>query len=261
MATGRTVSKFTQVFIDGFDMSGFARSIGPLVVDYGGTQEAALSDAIKNVSGGLDQPSVMVGTLDTFLDNTATVGTHVNLATPGTLHRVTVAIGIQAAAAAGDPAFAGEWVENSYIAEVTGGTLAVTADFGEAHNLAASFDYGQGWGHVIDPGTTARTAVNGGTSDHDNGASSALGGFAVLQGLAGNGTATVSLEHSAVDADGNFDSTGDILAFAETDFSTPFAAIAVVATPATTVQRYVRWQVSLNGASTLRFNLMFIRGK
>ena len=259
MATGRPRPKDLRVYIGGFDLNAYTMTIGPLAEVFAHDSQAALADAINGGYSG--QSTTSVGTLNGFFDNTATSGLHVlHEAGSGSAHIISVAIGIRAAPVDGDPAFLGSWLQNSYQVSGEGVTVPATIEFGDSDITAAHVPYSTSWGFVSHA-SGAETAVNGATGLDDNGASSAFGGFAVLHGLAGNGTATVSIEHSAVNADGNFDSTGDIIAFSEVDFSTPFSAIAVAATTTTTINRYTRWQVSLNTATTLTFVVTMVRGR
>lgn len=53
MATGRTKEKYRRVYIDGYDMSGFGRTIGPLEWKY---DEA---DLTAHMSDTVDRKSVV----------------------------------------------------------------------------------------------------------------------------------------------------------------------------------------------------------
>ena len=108
--------------------------------------------------------------------------------------------------------------------------------------------------------SAAETAANGGTASHDHGAATTNGGVGFLHVLAGNGTATFSIEHSATNTDGAFDSTGAVVTFATTNASSPFAEIKATATATTTIQRYTRWQVTLGTATTVTFVMGMLRG-
>jgi hypothetical protein len=255
---GRTHVKHCRVYTGGYDLSGYSRLIGPLTTEFTAEPTAAMADTIKTAV--LGHPSIMVGTLDGLLDNTASSGLHVLHSAAGGVQIVTVAIGDRAAPAAGDPIFAGSWYQKSYhAAPEIGGTLPVTMEFGEWATEAATRAYKRAWGNLLHA-KGAETAVNGGTANHDHGASSAFGGFGVLHVFAGDGTATFTIEHSAVNVDGNFDSTGAIVTFATTDTTVPFAEIKPTAAVTTTVQRYIRWQVALGTATSVTFALSFVRG-
>jgi hypothetical protein len=82
----------------------------------------------------------------------------------------------------------------------------------------------------------------------------------VLHLLAGDGTATFTIEHSAVDADGDFDSTGAIITFDTTAAATPFSEIKATAAVTTTINQYTRWQVALGTATTVTFVMSLVRG-
>ena len=256
MATGRTLKRWTRFFMGGYDLSGYSHSFGPAGAEHETPGITALSDAVQ---GGLpDHAMISLGDFKGIFDNTATSSLHVlHSGNQGAAHIVTAAIGIRAAPAAGDPVFSGRFMLDNYKSVTADGMLAVEMKFGpwDAANLIA---YDRPWG-FLSHANGAETAVNGATGLDDNGASSALGGFGVLHVLDGNGTATVSIEHSAVNVDGNFDSTGDIIAFAEANGTSPSSQIVATATPTTTINRYTRWQISLNSASTMTFVVSLIR--
>ena len=77
--------------------------------------------------------------------------------------------------------------------------------------------------------------------------------------FAGDGTATITVEHSVDEVDGNYASLGGCTS-GEIDFSSVASGIVPTTANTTTVNRYLRWQISLNGASTVTFALSFIRG-
>ena len=118
MATGRTVpAVWDRVYIDGLDMSGYARTIGPLSWSYKDTDLRAMSDA---AAGGLPGiATISPGTLSAVFDNTAATGLHVIASGAGVKRLVTVARGIRAAPAQGDPCFTSYAVQKNYIAEET----------------------------------------------------------------------------------------------------------------------------------------------
>ncbi len=77
--------------------------------------------------------------------------------------------------------------------------------------------------------------------------------------FAGDGTATITVEHSVDEVDGNYAALGGCTS-GEIDFSSVASGIVPTTAITTTVNQYLRWQISLNGASTVTFALSFIRG-
>jgi len=101
---------------------------------------------------------------------------------------------------------------------------------------------------------TAVNAVDSGLSS-DKEIASERGGFLVYQIFSGDGTATISVEDSADD------SSWAALSGAtsgELDCSSVQHGLVPLGTTAT-VRRYLRWQISLNTATSVTFALAFIR--
>jgi hypothetical protein len=204
--------------------------------------------------------SIKLGPINGIFDSTATTGIHALHSVAGSKYIVTVALGDRAAPAAGVPVFCGEWYQNGYTLGAEGeGLVPATLEMGEWAVNGETLDYPRAWGKLLHP-SSAATAVNSGTANEDNGAASTKGGYGVLHLLAGNGTATFTIEHSAVDADGDFDSTGAIITFDTTAAATPFSEIKATAAVTTTINRYTRWQVALGTATTLTFVMSLVRG-
>src|SRR5690349_19045009 len=131
MATGRTSLRWCRVYVDGYDLSGYARKVGPLMCEFENQPDAALSDAVKNVMVG--QANLGIGELNGFFDNTASVGLHVAFSgNLGQKRTVLIPIGIQAAPAQGDPAFAGDFEHLSYDAKDEPGFMVANLKFGNA---------------------------------------------------------------------------------------------------------------------------------
>lgn len=250
----RTVEKFTRVYVGGYDLSGYARSVGPLELSH---DEADLTTFTDTVKGYLrNHAQANVGTLNTVMEDTATTGTHaVMAARAGAAQTVTVAIGMNAAPAAGDPVFGGTFTMKSYTPEDAGGAAVVSAQFSGWASDAASLLHASPWG-VLLHASGAETAANTGTGvDNPTAASTTKGGFLVYQVLAGNGTATISVDDSANNSAFSALSgatTGSIAV------GTVQAGIVALA-PTATVRRYLRWQIAFGTATTCTFVLSFHR--
>jgi len=110
--TGRTVSKHSRVYIDGYDMSEYTVSIGALTWTFITSEKASLTDEVKNSLPC--HAEISPNTLSGFLDNT-TNGLH-ELLNGGTGTRtVMIPIGMRAAPVEGDPVFAGQFEQLDYM--------------------------------------------------------------------------------------------------------------------------------------------------
>ena len=254
--TGRTVLKYARAYIDGYDMSGYTRSFGPLGVTFEEHAAAALSDDITNVLPG--QATISMGTLNGIFDNTATSGLHVITSGSVGIRTVMLPIGMRAAPAAGDEVFCGQFDQTGY-QEEGDGLLTVTIPFAPTANQSGSKLYSQAWGkllHANSAATGANTATGAGI---DHGAQTSLGGFMMYQvfsGSGGDGTATISIDDSADDS-----SYGALTDATTGELDMSVVRSGIVALGATdTVERYLRWQISLNGATSVTFALAFVRG-
>ena len=255
MAIGRTLSRWARVYAGGYDLSCYSRDIGPLTEDYNAADlTATMCEAVR---GWLpDTPTLSPGTLNGVLDNTATTGFHtVAAAWPGTAKVVTVAQGIRAIPAAGDPVFHGQFQVNSYQAIENGGAMTVTMPFGgwDANGLIL---YNKPWG-VLLHANSAVTAANTAVGIDDYGVATALGGYMVYHVLAGDGTATITVQDAATNSNASFaDITGATTGVI--DCSTVKSGIVALGIAAD-VRRYLRWQVTLGTANTVTFVLSFTR--
>jgi len=256
MATGRTVSKHSRVYVDGYDLSGYTRSIGPLLERYEEAGEAAVTDAVKGYLPNHVQ--LGVGTLNGIFDNTATSGLHVlHTAGAGSKHVVTVAQGIRAAPAIGDPCYAGHFEQSGYMAEPNGGMVFATVPFDMTSSAATTLAYPKPWGVLLNVG--AQTDANAGTGvDNPTGGATTKGGFLVYHVLASSNashTATISIDDSADD------SSYSALSGATTGSITVTAGVSGVVALSTTatVKQYLRWQLTLGTATSVTFVLSFHR--
>lgn len=252
--TGRTVSKHGRVYVDGYDMSGYVRTFGPLTWTYDDNSDAALSDEIKNSLPG--HPMISPGTLNAFFDNTATSGLHAVANGAGVVRTVLAPIGMRAAPAIGDPAWCGQFLQNAYMA-AGDGYVGATVPFGGWSYEADTRDYEQPWGvllHAYGAETAANTATEEGVN---NGGASAAGGFLVYQVFSGDGTATISIDDSADDS--SYSALSGATS-GELDCSSVQHGLVALGKTAT-VKQYLRWQLALNSATTVTFALAFVRGR
>jgi hypothetical protein len=259
MATGRTKPKYIRVYADGYDLSGFGRTIGPLTTEQTEIDmTVTMADTVKGYYKG--DSSLNIGTFNGIFDNTASTGIHTLMGTAGGQRTVIVAYGIRAAPADGDPCFCGQFIQTGYSANDDAGALAVTIPFGGWSASATSLNYGTGWGTLLHASAVRTSAAGVNTAaGFDNLASATTttgGGYMVYQTLAGNGTVTLSVDDSANNTDwlalagatsGSFNCT------------TPQHGLVALGTAAT-VRRYLRWQIAFGTATTCTFLTAFVRG-
>lgn len=250
--------KYGRLYVGGYDLSGYTFNPGTLGVEWEAEVEATLTSQIKAALAGLGQAQVTFGPVNGVFDNAAGA-IHTLHAAPGSAYVVTYAQGVGAAPAVGDPVFCYEPPQRTYAPDPNkAGAIGATMEFGMAHTGSELLDYGRPWGVLLHPKAEV-TAENGGTADHDHGAQTTKGGFGILHVFDGDGTATFAIEHSATDSDAAFDSTGAIVTFDTTDASSPFGEAKALAMDAT-VERYLRWQVTLGTATAVTFLMAFVRG-
>jgi hypothetical protein len=255
MTTGRSVLKYSRVYADGYDLSGYARSIGPLSVTFGEGNDDPLNAAL--VGTWLGQATISPGTLNALFDNTATTGIHALLGTPPAKRNVLVAQGIQAVPAAGDPVFMGQFRQSDYITEPGATPTALTIKFASSSYDSASLAYTQPWGillHANTAETTDNTAIG-----IDQLAATTDGGYMMYQVTAGagaGGTATIKIQDATTNENADF---GDLLTSGSIDVGTaPISGVVALATTAA-VKRFVRWQVTFGTATSVTFLLAFVR--
>ena len=259
----RTHNKHIRVFVDGVDISGYARSVGALNWAFDAEPDAAITDAVKNILIG--KCDIQAGPISAFLDND-TAGLYVlagkAAAGKGT-RNLMVSIGTNAAPAKGDNVFAWKMEQTDYSVEQGSGFVAVNIPFGGSSSQG-TLVYKKPWGHLLLPKTdlTSAGGVNTGTGIDDIAGTSALGGIFVYHLTASNGNLTLKAE----DADGtNIDadfaaSTLDTVATSgliDASVSPKHGMVALSSTLA--IKRYIRYQVAWGTATTATFTVAFIR--
>lgn len=250
----RTNLKHVRLYGNGTDLSGYARDTGPFGVEFDVSPEAALSDAVLNVTMG--RGAVTLGPVNAFLDND-TAGLYALVATPPSYMDVLVAIGALASPAAGDFCFAWQFGVKSIKAGASSGTVPLTMELTDGL-YSSPLAYNKPWGRLLHA-SGAETAVNTSTGIDDNGASSSLGGVFVYHLLSSNGTVTLKAQHAASNVDGSFaDLTGATSGSIDAS-STPKSGLVSLSATAS-VNRYLRWQLSFGTATTATFVTAFIRG-
>jgi hypothetical protein len=255
MATGRTLKRWSRVYADGYDLSGYAREIGPLSIEHDEADLTTIADGVKGVLP--NHARIDIGELKGVMDNTETSGLHIVASGAGVARDVMVAQGIRAAPAQGDPAFCGKFMQLGYKQEEDSGAILVSLPFG-AWDVADMINYRKAWG-VLLHANSAATAANS-AAGVDTLAATTAGGYMMYQVFAASGaghTATLSVDDSANNSD--FLALSDATT-GEIDVGTaPVAGIIQIGTTAT-VRQYLRWQIALGTATSVTFAMAFVKG-
>ena len=260
MATGRTINKYSRVLVDGYDMSGDARSIGPLACTFAEGVDDPLNKDITGVWPG--QATISPGTLNAIFDNTTDTGIFDVLGTPSGDRDVMIPIGIQTIPAEGDPVFCGQFLQDDFIVAPEALPTTATVKFGSNISGSANINYEVPWGFLLH-GNSAETSSNTAIAITPYNASTSDGGWMMYQVFAAAGTsdmtATISIQDAATNSDGNFAAltgatTGSI------SCSSPTSGVIALSNTAT-VRSYLRWQLDLGTATSVTFALAFMRGR
>jgi len=258
LTTGRTLKRWVRMYVDGYDMSGYTREIGPLAWTYDEVEQVALMDSVR---GALpDHPEISIGTLNGIFDNTATSGIHAVLGSAGVSRDVLVALGIQAAPAKGDPVFIGAYNQLAYQVAPSGGDVALTVPFGKT-SPAEALLYEQPWGVLLHE-NAEETGANTGTGIDLTTVSTAMGGYFMyhILSVTGTGTVTLSVEDAATNLNASFAALDGATTAAIAHTSVPCSGIIQI-DKTDTVRRYVRWQMALDTITACTFVIGFVRGR
>lgn len=256
MATGRTVAKWTRVYADGYDLSGDARTIGPLAWTFEEVEFYSLTAAVKGALPGA--AAIGLGALNALFDN-ATGQIHAALNAAGTKRNVMVPIGIRAAPAQGDPVFLGQFHQKDYLSDLSGEALTVNLPFNAWHADATSLLYDKPWGTLLHA-KGAETAANTAVGVDDYGAQTLKGGLMAYQifAVAGTGTVTLKVQDAATNTNPSFADLTGATSGAIADTAVPAAGLIALGTAAT-VRQYLRWQLVFSGITSVTFALAFVR--
>lgn len=251
----RTHNKHIRVYMDGVDLSGYSRTVGTLGWMFDSEPDAAITDSVKNILMG--RGDISAGPINAFLDND-TAGLFVlagsGTATKGT-RDVMIPIGANAAPAQGDPFFAWEFEQTSYMLEQGAGFVGVNVPMGGA-SFDSSLTYKKPWGVMLHA-KAAETAVNTAVGV-DGGASSALGGIFVYHIFSSNGTVTIKAQDAATNTNPSFSDLSGATSGSVDATSAPKHGMIALSTTAT-VRQYTRWQLVFGTATTVTFACGLIR--
>jgi len=259
MATGRTTLKNYRIFVDGYDLSGYSRSFGPLSCTFEEGVDDAVSLDIKGTWPG--QATVGMGTLNGIFDNTPTSGIHAVLATQAQKRNIMIAVGIIAPPVNNDPCFVGQFLQTNYETGPTDNPVTATINFANTSAIGASgsLNYARPWGvllHALAAETAANTAVG-----LDQLATTTKGGYMMyhITAAAGTGakTGAIKVQHSTTtNLDGSF---SDLLSSGTVNCAAGVSGVVALAKGAT-VGRYIRFQTSFTLATSITYALAFVRG-
>ena len=257
MATGRTVSKFARVYVDGYDMSGYSRSAPVLNWGFRPAAWMALDDPAMGALPG--QASISMGSYNGILDNTATSGMHAVLSNSDAVRDVMIPLGIRAEPAAGDPTFCAQVTQSAYQAQPSGGMVTVSIDLGNWDERGDTKAYPFPWGYLLHAkGLVAAANTSSGAYDYGS-SGSTNGGYMMYQVFArsNTGTATITVEHST----GGAWSVCTGLTYSVTDSSAAASGIVTTSSATSSINRYTRWQTSLGTSTGVTFALALVRGR
>jgi hypothetical protein len=258
MATGRTVSKHTRVYADGYDLSGYTRSIGPLAVEFDEAKLVAMTDGVQGVLP--DSGKVSLGTLNGIFDDTATTGLHIVARAAGVKRTMMVPVGIRAAPAQGDPCFLGQFEQGAYMGQPDGNVMVATLPFENWSGSASSLLYSKPWGvllHANDAAAGANTAI--GVDDY--GDATARGGYLVYQifDYEGTGSAVITVQEADTNLNGSFALLSGATSGSIAHTAMPTAGLVAIS-PTADVKQFLRWQLALTTLTSLTFALAWVRG-
>jgi hypothetical protein len=252
----RPNARYLRVYLDGYDISGHARNVGPAKIICGSERDAALGDACK--AGLPGQPEIGFESLNVLMDTTAVTGSHITLNVDPILRTVTLSVGVQAIPAMGSPVFAGKFYQMGYQGETTGALVSAAIPF-EWPGPEAGVLYANPWGKLLLP-PTQKSAANSANTNVDNLAPSSLGGYMIyhITGYTGTGSATISIDDSDTGSS-NWVALSGATTGAIAHTAMPCGGVVQLATNAL-VRQYLRWQLSLNTLTNVTFALAFVRG-
>jgi len=238
--------------VDGYDISGDARAIGPLMQTFDEADLTGFSHEIKGVLPG--HAMLGIGTFNGVFNSTDTTGVNAILGTSGVMRTVMVAIGMGAEPVAGNYVYAGEFEQLGYNADPSG--VYVNVPFGNSSVRASTLLFDNPFGVLLHPNsaaTAANTATGAGIDTA--GGETTFGGWLEYHVFAGNGTATISVDDSADDS--SYSALSGATSGEIDCSSVQYGRVALGRTA--TVRQYLRWQISLNTATTVTFALSFHR--
>lgn len=256
---GRTLQRWMRCYVDGIELSGYVLSVNELGIEYPVAVHATLTDQVQG--GIFETPSIKCGPINGVFDGDDS-GLQV-LGSAGdsdTIRNVMIAIGEQDVPAEGNQVFMAALKQTSYKAVASGGLLTATLILGSPGPESAIL-YDQVFGSLLHE-KSDETAANDQSGIDDNGSSSSAGGFMMYHifSAAGTGNVTLKVQDASTNSDGSFGDLASATSGAIADTDLPISGIVQLGKTAT-VKRYLRWQIVLDGITSVNFALGFVRGR
>ena len=247
----RATKQFNRIYVEGRDLSCSTIDLGAVGDEYETDNLAAWCDEVRGALPGA--PTVTIGTLTGYLDNTAN-RLHALFSAPGAVH-LAIAIGGTAIPAAGAHVFMARALVRDYKLGPGDVMTTTTANF---DNCSDGLNIANPFGALLHA-NGAETGANAGTGV-DAGAATTAGAWMMYHILAvsGSGSATITVEDSADNT--TFSAVSGLTSGAIAHSAMPCAGFSQTATGAT-IKRYTRWQLSLTGITSITFVLALARGK
>ena len=249
--TGRTLSKWTRVYANGYDISGDTRTVGPLSAEFEQANLASMVDAVKGYLP--NHATASIGALNGIFNNAATTGLNAVLAGPGVKRHIVVAVGMRSVPSVGGPAFVVTVNQLDYGVTEAAGAVIANVKFGGL-SQPDEVGFAKFWG-VLLHANTEETGANTAIGIDDIMDDSHDGLVMAWQLTAFDGTnITITAQHAVLNVNGSFANITGATSGALTDVGAGIVATA----HGLTVNRYLRWQAS--GAYTsATFLLVAIR--
>ena len=249
---GRTLAHFMRLYLNGYDLSGYSRSVSEFGSWFDDADMTVWTDGVKGYLP--NQSETSFGPYQAVFDNTATVGLHALEQAADVKRNLILAIGDRAAPTLGDLVFCAELRKLSYKLGESSGAIVANMGFAGADVTGASLQYPNPFGLLLNP-NTARTGANSANGVTDTTGATSFGGVFFYQITAGNGTATLSVDDSANN------STWSALSGATSGSITAGAGVSGVVplSRTATVRQYLRYQLALGTATSVTFVSAFVR--
>lgn len=250
--SNRFVRKWTRVYYQGLDISGYTRSWGTAGTEFAlvGESDPMLDEAVKGVMLGQSIPEI--GPISSIMNNVSG-GMH-NSFSGQSNGVITLAIGFDGVPAIGDPTFSCEVEQLGYKGDV-GEDVPITLTLKPTVD-ASTLLYDYNWGVLLHDNSAETAATTADAADDDYGASSSFGGYMVYHLLSSDGTCTLKVQDADTETNASY---SDLLSSGEIDASASPVSGLVALAKGSTVERYTRWQIALNSATTATFVISFHR--
>ena len=237
MATGKTNPKHYRLFLDEFDMSGDARTVGSCGITFKEDDVSGWSDGVLNFLLGHGQASI--DGFQAVFNNTAVTGAYTELKGREE-YLASLLVGIRAAPAIGDPCFMCPLEQGQIKIAGDGPVLMDVSLIGPGQGFTVPSGTGV-FGAVLAPKTTFTITTS--SASVDNLASSANGLHAFLYVFTAEtvGSWALKVQHSTNDS-----AWSDLITFT----STGVAVTGEQKTVTGTVNRYLRAQWTYTGGGS-----------